>query len=128
MNSFSQYDKTTGVFTSQIYTGPRRPADTETHAWRNGIFNHIRERVDLSTDGVVQTEAPSDSAADSQRQRRRLLAQINELERKQARRVRELLAASDPRLQALDEEISALRATLGDAVVTAETDTTSPAS
>lgn len=113
MNSFSQYDKRTGAFTSQVYTGQRRPQDTETHGWIEGAFHHIRERVDLSTGGVVKSGETGDkAAADPQRQRRRWLARINELERRQARRVRELLAASDPTLQAIDEEIAALRAQL----------------
>jgi len=111
MISFSQYDKATGAFTSQIYTGRRQPNETDTHGWMGGIFNHLRERVDISTGAVVPMDIIA-AASDPQRPRRRLLAQINELERKQARRVREVLAASDPALQAIDEEISALRATL----------------
>lgn len=40
------------------------------------------------------------------------LARIDELERRQARRLRELLAQADPHLQAIDDEIAALRADL----------------
>ena len=45
-------------------------------------------------------------------QRTQAQARIDELERKQARRVRELLAESDPQLKALDQQIQALRADL----------------
>jgi len=53
----------------------------------------------------------------------RIKQQIRELEERQHRRVREMLAASDPQLQRLEEDIATLRAQ-----VNAETETTSPGS
>lgn len=55
-------------------------------------------------------------AATARREARKAarMAQIEELERKMLRRVREVLAAQDPQLKALDDQIAQLRADLTD--------------
>ncbi|HEY4370280.1 MAG TPA: hypothetical protein VGN07_23815 [Steroidobacteraceae bacterium] len=52
--------------------------------------------------------------ADRDQRRAEAQTRIDALELKQARRVRELLAASDPRLQAIDDEIVSLRRDLNE--------------
>ncbi|HZR02408.1 MAG TPA: hypothetical protein VFA81_04445 [Burkholderiales bacterium] len=101
----------------------------EGHGAIEGEHDHLSRRVDTDTKQVVDWQPPQPtgdhewndktrrwqlSAAAAEKQRKRLvaLARIQELEAAQARRVRELLADSDPRLKAIDQEIAALRADL----------------
>lgn len=109
MKEFSQYDKATGMFTSHIVRG-MKPAETDSHGWKEGMFNHANERLDLASDRVVPFEDVRPT--DARRNHRRALSMIAELERRQARRVRELMAESDPILQEIDAEIANLRADL----------------
>jgi hypothetical protein len=52
--------------------------------------------------------------ADPELIRSRIIERLEALERKQARRVREILATSDPQLKALDDEAADLREKLTD--------------
>lgn len=112
MKSWSQFDKRTGRFTSQIINGCV-PKEDDTHGWREGVFDHERFAIDVATLAVIPREPPPQD--DSKRNRRRALALIADIERRQARALREV-ALSRPgsieRLEALDVEISRLRAQL----------------
>lgn len=61
-----------------------------------------------------EPEPDTDLASALRREARKAarMAQIEELERKMLRRVREVLAAQDPQLKALDDQIVQLRADL----------------
>lgn len=111
---FSEYCKADGVFTSQSVTG-FRPADSETHGWRPGRYDHQSQRVDMQSDEVVAYAPPPPD--DAPRRRRRALALIAELERKQLRPLRELVrnptnAEARFRIDAIDLEIAELRSQL----------------
>jgi hypothetical protein len=68
----------------------------------------------LDEDGDVITDQQQERNLARDRRRQASMARIEELERKQQRRVRELLAASDPTMMAYEEEIAQLRAIMGD--------------
>jgi len=102
------------------------------------VTDPMSQRVDLSTGEIVDYQPPQPDAehvwdVDArrwikrpdviERERLRLEAQsrIDDLERRQARRVRELLAASDPALKTIDDEIAQLRA-----VINGERETSAP--
>ena len=89
----------------------------------------LSQRIDVQTGELVDYQPPQPSAdhewneisrrwvlsqhAQTRNARRQAAqARIDELERRQARRVRELLAAQDPQLKQLDDEIAALRSDL----------------
>jgi hypothetical protein len=61
---------------------------------------------------VPQVDLARVSDIEREQRRSARLARIDELERKQHRRVRELLEASNPRLQAISQKIEHLRAEL----------------
>lgn len=61
-----------------------------------------------------EADAERDAAALRRSRRSARMAQIEELERKTLRRLREVLAAQDPQLKAIDDQIAALRADLQD--------------
>ena len=73
-----------------------------------GRHDRQTARVDLETGEVVAYQAPPDRTQQADRAQ----ARIERLERKQHRRVRELLAQSDERLAAIDAEIAELRKAL----------------
>lgn len=91
-----------------------------------GEYDFLSQRVDVVTGKVLDWQPPAPDAdhewnaslrrwmkkaAIVEREMRRAAtqAQIDALERQQQRRVRELLAESDPRLKAIDQQIEALR-------------------
>lgn len=78
----------------------------------------LRGRLDWTTRLTDEGEAVADQQRERlvARERRKQAAQIRieELERKMLRRVREVLAASDPQLQQIDDEVTALRASLSE--------------
>lgn len=121
MSAWSQFDKRTGRFTSQIINGCV-PQEDDTHGWREGVFDHNRFAIDVVTLAVIACEPPPQN--DSKRNRRRALALIADIERRQARTLREV-ALSRPgateRLEALDAQIVELRK-----AITVETETTAP--
>ena len=78
-----------------------------------GCFD--RTTAVLGDDGKPVHDAQRASDHDRQRQRDARIARMTELERKQHRRVRELLLSADPQLQAIDAEISNLRKVINDA-------------
>jgi len=78
-----------------------------------GCFD--RASTVLGDDGKPADDSQRASDHDRQRQRDARMARMAELERKQHRRVRELLLSSDPHLQAIDAEISNLRKVINDA-------------
>lgn len=135
MKNWSYYDRETGMFSRKKHSGPDfwEPIPPDGHVAIEGDFDHLSKRFDLLTQSVVdyQPQQPddehewdvtSDPARPRWRKRRSVvereqrrvanLAKIDELERRQHRRVRELLEASDPRLQEITREIAALRAEL----------------
>lgn len=66
----------------------------------------------LNEVGDVQPNTAGIEAKRRAASRNARMASIEELERKQARRVRELLAESDPQLKAIEDQIAELRADL----------------
>lgn len=115
MKEFSQYDTATGLFTSQIVTGIEAPQATPGYDWKEGAFDHVRQRVEIPSGEVVEYVAPP--ADDARRVKRRAQAMIEQLERRQLRPLREL--TRDPanrtarlRIDELDIEISKLRSQL----------------
>lgn len=66
----------------------------------------------LDESGVPVDDETEKQRAQADRKRQSLMARIEELERKQHRRVRELLEADDPQLSRLSAEIAPLRAEL----------------
>jgi hypothetical protein len=128
MRVFHKYSKADGTFTGKS-SGARNPAslalpDTEEFGWVEGVTDWRAQRVDLKTGDVVdyQPPAPSkDHEWDGKRwvvkpeikqereESAEAIEKIRELEAQQHRRVRELLAATDPALKALDDQIAALR-------------------
>lgn len=66
----------------------------------------------LDDAGAPRTDTGRVSDADREKRRAARLLRIAELENKQHRRVRELLEASDPRLQEISREIEQLRTDL----------------
>jgi hypothetical protein len=102
------------------------PAD---HEPIEGDYDAESQRVVVESRTIVDWQPPAPgpdhewnaaarrwllSAPAAERERRRITARarVQELELAQARRIRELLADSDPRLKAIDQEIAALRADL----------------
>jgi hypothetical protein len=76
----------------------------------------IKGRFDWSTvlngDGIPQVDKALSAAVKQEMRRTARLLRIEELERKQHRRVREILEDADPQLKAISQEIAALRAEL----------------
>lgn len=116
MKAFSEYDKASGVFTSSVVRG-MVPRETQTTAWLAGQFDHTKQRVDIATGEVVEYVPV---VSDRKRQRRRTMARIEDLERRQLRPLRELQIDRDnaeaaQRLASIDEEIANLRKVINDA-------------
>ena len=128
MKSWSFYDSVTGRLSPKHASGPDdwRPNIPASCAAIEGIHDHLSQRVDVDTGQVIdwqplQPDADHEWNTDSRRWQlkvdvaatieRDLWARhrIQELEAKQARRVREILAADDPTLTAIDQEIATLR-------------------
>lgn len=84
------------MYTGQRFTGPE-------HALEANTPEGCR---------AVEGEIAAERVEDDELRRSRILFRLEALERKQQRRVRELLAASDPQLKALDDEAAALRVQL----------------
>ena len=144
MKHYSLCNKATGLFTGKRWSIPdSRELNLELvpegFEAVPGIHDHLSRRRDSETGEVVdwQPPRPSDdhdwdtterrwkvrqSILERAQRRANAVERIAELERRQHRRVRELLAASDPTLRQLDEEIATLRAEIrGDG-----TETTAP--
>lgn len=119
------YDLATGLFTGESFTA--KDAEVISLALRKrpgcgakeGNFDVRRQRVDLSSGEVIFCPKVT-SASEAKERREAALQALRALEGKQHRRVRELLAASDPQLQELEAKIAEQRA-----ILNGETDTTS---
>lgn len=114
---WSFYRLDTGEFTGRQFTGPEEAIDLNTPSGCGAVqgrYEKSTQRVDLQSGLVVQRERPQAEIEYASWRLRAAAAQahIRELEQKQARRVRELLAESDPMLKELDEQIQALRVEL----------------
>lgn len=132
MTTWSFCDERTGLFVGRSYSGPAAALEANTPTGClavEGQHDPLSQRVDVETGEVVDYQPPQPdddhewddearrwvlTAAASERiaQVAAARAKIAELERKQARRVRELLAESDPQLKAIDDEIAQHRAVL----------------
>lgn len=110
IHSWSFYRLDTGLFTGRTFTGPgyalaanRRPGE----GVLEGIHDHRRKRVDLSSMTVVEYQAPPEVDPILVQER------IEALERRQLRTMREILLKLAPdeaeRLKVIDDEIAALR-------------------
>ena len=77
-----------------------------------GSFDKNSTRLD--DDGRPVTDAKLESDYMLQRQRTVIKAKVAELERKQHRRVRELLMSSDDRLKKINDDIYELRKIIGE--------------
>lgn len=115
MRTWSFYDAATGELSTKQASGPDAWKPTPPHGFVaiEGNYHRLTHRFDLAAGEIVQ-EQNTEAANAIERTRATGLTRlkIEALERKQARRVRELLAASDPQLKAIDDEIAALRAQL----------------
>jgi hypothetical protein len=107
------YDVATGHFADRIYEGcAERVAQNALPGCKAiaGDFDHARQRVNPES-GEVETLAEPRGPVESAASRRiDAMAEILRLEQRQARRVREILAASDPQLAEIDAQIAQLRA------------------
>lgn len=136
MNSVHFYDLESGLIMDHELKASCRDFDAfvtantpEGYAPIYWVTDPLSQRVDLSTGEIVDYQPPQPDAehvwdVDArrwikrpdviERERRAVEAQsrIDDLERRQARRVRELLAASDPSLKAIDDEIAQLRVSI----------------
>jgi len=125
----SFYDPETGLFTGEQLCCPldSLPGNTLGRSYVIGLQDHRCRRVDLQTGEVVDFIPPQPSEAhewDGKRwrfgaaERKRIRDDKNarfriaKLEAAQHRRVRELLAANDPMLKRLDEQIEEERTKL----------------
>lgn len=114
---WSFYRLDTGEFTGRRFSGPEDAVEINTPSGCGSVegrHDKSLQRLDLQSGLVVQREQPQEEVERELRDRRSAAArtQIRELEQRQARRVRELLADSDPILRDIDEQIQALRADL----------------
>lgn len=119
MKHYSEFRRADGVFTSQqVTTCQDAPQSDDSTDWIEGHHDHRSKRVDVDAGSVIDHEVPADEmerqAAASRR--RSAQAQIDVLERhKMPRAMREHALGYDgakQRLQALDDQIAALRAEL----------------
>lgn len=121
MSAWSFYDSETGLFTGRVKTLPGDALLKENTppgcGALPGVFDRLAQRVDLKTGEVVAYQRPQAEidAEQSAKRAREARAQIEQLERAQARPMREL--AIDPdnaeakrRLAEIDDEIKELRA------------------
>lgn len=123
---YCAYDKRTGVIRACFDTPADQVAQNilEGEGVYFGKADDALHRVDITTGQLVSVETldPGDGSiwnqvrrrwiapADMARQREaQTKEKIRVLEAKQHRRVRELLAESDPQLQAIEDEIAELR-------------------
>lgn len=114
--NWSFYDPKTGRFDARTFTGSAKLARLNARGKVpiEGRYDHRSQRVDVDSGAVVSYERPA-AEVDAEQQAARdrsARRRIRELEAQQARRVRELLADSDPRLKAIDDEIVELRGVL----------------
>jgi hypothetical protein len=120
------YDLATGLFTGESLTA--KDAEVISLALRKrpgrgakeGNFDARRQRVDLSSGEVIYCPKVT-SASEANERREAALQTLRALEAKQHRRVRELLATSDPQLQELEAKIAEQRA-----ILNGETETNAP--
>ena len=115
--TYAFYAATSGLFTGRHVTCQHEAIARNTPdgcAAVEGRYDKLSQRVDLATGQVVAYERPASEIAAEQQAARECQARqrIAALEGQQARRVRELLAPNDARLEALDAEIATLRADL----------------
>lgn len=130
-----------GIFTGESFSASRRSriegnVPDGLVAVEN-VRDWLSQRVDVETGEIVDYQPPQPSfdhewnaeirrwvlkpeVVAAQTRRAAARSRIDELERKQARRVRELLAESDPQLKALDNEIAQQRAILNGGKETSE--------
>jgi hypothetical protein len=113
--SWPFYRLDTGEFTGRRFSGPEDAVELNTPVGCGAVegrHDKSVQRMDLESGLAVQREQPQEEVERELRDRRAAAArtQIRELEQRQARRVRELLAESDPMLREIDEQIQALRA------------------
>lgn len=132
MKDWRFYDPETGLFADRTFIGRESAAERNTPAGLvavEGRYDHLSQRVDLETGAVVDWQPPAPSEdhewhADSRRWRKRAdvvereanakatQSRIAELERMQLRALREAVLGDEmakARLQAIDDEITALR-------------------
>lgn len=137
------YDRETGLISHELRLSERNAekliaANTPAgHAPVFGVTDQLSQKVDIATGKLIdhQPERPDvNHEWDARRKRwikradvrareeQRVLAtaRIEELEKRQARRVRELLAKDDQHLKAINDEIASLRAALSAGTDTSE--------
>lgn len=112
------YDKDTGIVL-RCMTVPKRaiaPNVRQGEAWIEGHLDKHSQRVDVATGQVITYERPTTEVEAEQRAalQQRASRRIDELERSQARPLRELAidpanAEAKQKLAKIDEEIAALR-------------------
>lgn len=130
MKCWSFYEGATGRFIGRRFMGLESALAANTPSGCQaieGVFDHLAQRVDLEAGRVVEWQPPQPDADHewnattrrwqkrpevAARELRRAVAikRIADLERAQARTVRELLVAQSARLKEIDDEIAALRA------------------
>lgn len=119
MNTWSFYDRATGLFAGRIYSGPDDCLGMNTSdgfVAIEGMFDRHTQRFDIERGEVIEDLSLS-AGRDQFERRQRALTHIAELERRQLRPTREL--AIDPsnesareRVQAIEAQIAGLRAQL----------------
>lgn len=122
---WSLYRLDTGEFTGRQFSGPENALGINTPSGCGAVqgrYDKYTQRVDVRNGLVVERERPEAELEEELRQQRMAVVQahIRELEQRQHRRVRELLAESDPMLKGLADQIEALRAELSPPPVPAE--------
>lgn len=110
---WSEYQLSDGLFTGRTVSRPAPPRSaSDGCAFIIGDHDHLHSRIDIQSNSVVPHHSPKIEEIEKERQRRHVMAQIEQLERKQARRIRELLVSSDSFLKKIDDEILELRNSL----------------
>lgn len=126
MKNWSFYDAKTGWFLSRQSSGPDdwKPRCPPGSVAIQGTFDRLRQRVDVDTGSVIEEEHTQLNAAlEKDRDDYLAMVQINNLERRQLRAMRDVLLRPDEsvdgksaadRIADIDDEISQLREKLAD--------------
>lgn len=113
MRHWSFYDPATGEISPQGYAAPNaKDLERNTPAGLVAIAGRLdaaTQRVETDGSVVAWHNAKLVDARASSERSNHAMARLAELERRQHRRVREILAASDPQLQAIEAEAAELR-------------------
>lgn len=118
--AFTIFDEVTRLPVSRI-TCDADQIDTYIKPGQRAVSGRHDWSTKLDEDGGVVTDQQRERTLVLERRRQASMARIEELERRQHRRVREILAASDPRMMEIEQEIAGLRAS-----ISGETETIEP--